>query len=212
VTDAQAAARAPRAPRSLRGRWLNAFLGAYRRRLRRRVWLDAASALRAARTTAERTRYAFLITVGTDGAPTARLVEPILQPGEDFVFWIGTGPGLRKVRELRADPRVTLAFGHAGEHANLVVRGTASVWDDPALRRRWWKPAWRLFFPDGPLGDDYVVVRVIPERMELMSFRRRIVPEPFGLRPLVLERVDGAWAVAPPDVPAGAPCLGAAAV
>jgi general stress protein 26 len=180
----------------MRTRMFRAVLEYYKRRIRRTRRLDAAHAMHVARATAERTKYAFLVTVGEAGLPTARLIEPIVESGADLVFWIGTGPALRKVRELRDDPRVVLAFGSEREDANLVVYGTATVEHDPALRRRFWKPAWRLFFPDGPGGDDYVVLRVQPERLELMSFRRRVVPEPFGLQPLVLERGSGGWALA----------------
>ena len=43
--------------------------------------------------------------------------------------------------------------------------------------------------------DDLVVIRIKPKRIELMDFKRNIIPEPFGLKPLVLEQGDGQWIV-----------------
>ncbi len=170
------------------------LLAGYKARKQRASDESLEQALAVAWETVVAIRYAFLVSRGASGWPTARLVEPIVDR-EEGVFWVGTNPGLRKVREVREDPRVTLAYGDRRERANVVVLGTASVVDDPALRRRYWKGEWRLFFPDGPLGDDYVLLRIEPERMEVLSFRRNVVPEPFGLRPVKLARRDGEWVV-----------------
>jgi hypothetical protein len=50
-----------------------------------------------------------------------------------------------------------------------------------------------LFFPNGPLGEDYVVIRFEAQQMELINFKRNVIPEPFGLKPLVLSKQGAAW-------------------
>jgi len=37
-------------------------------------------------------------------------VQPIVEEAEEFTLWFGTNPLLRKVREIEADPRVTIAI------------------------------------------------------------------------------------------------------
>jgi general stress protein 26 len=187
---------------NLRKSVARALLRSYKARKQRASRSDVEHCLCVARQTVARTKYAFLISHGISedggGPPSARLVEPILETrddDEDLVFWIGTNPSLRKVAEVEANPRVTLAFGHQRERANLVVYGTASVVAEPELRRRLWKGEWRLFFPRGPLADDYVLLRVEARCLEILSFRRNVVPEPFGLRPVRLVRREGAWGV-----------------
>lgn len=145
-----------------------------------------------------RAKYCFLITRGTEGWCSARLVQPIVDDSEAFVLWFGTNPTLRKVREVENDPRVTVAIQDRCENANLVLYETARIERDVALRRRWWMGTWRLFFPNGPAGDDYVVLRFEAERVELLNFRRDVIPEPFGLRPLVLVQREG-WALDEPE-------------
>ena len=52
-----------------------------------------------------------------------------------------------------------------------------------------------LIFPNGPGGDDFVSIRVEPTEMELMNFKRNIVPEPFGLKPVRLIKDKENWMV-----------------
>jgi general stress protein 26 len=168
------------------------LLAAYKRRKRACRDLSLENCLAAAMATASRAKYGFLITLGDTGWPSARLVEPI-SDFDDFVFRVGTSPTSRKVEELEVNPKVILAFDDATERANLVIYGTATVSADVEIRRRYWKGIWRLFFPNGPVGDDYAVIQIRADRMELMNFRRNVIPEPFGLCPMVLERSAEAW-------------------
>ena len=173
------------------------FLDAYKARKQRTANLTLEHALDVVQAMLKHAQYGFLITHSTDGACSARLVQPIVDDREAFVLWIGTSPASRKVREIEADPRVTFAIEMRRENANLVLYGTARIERDIGVRRKRWLDAWRLFFPDGPTGDDYVVIRFEAERIELMNFSRNVIAEPFGLRPLVLVRRE-AWTLAEP--------------
>lgn len=167
------------------------LLGYYKRRKQSSSDLSLENCLQVVRQTVKNTKYCFLITSGEHSWASARLVEPICDL-EELAFFIGTNPALRKVREIAACPKVTLAFGNTAENANLVVYGTAAVSTEPDIKRRYWKGTWRLFFPKGANGDDYAVIKVRAQWLELLSFQRNVIEEPFGLRPMVLHRtVDG---------------------
>jgi general stress protein 26 len=146
----------------------------------------------------KRTKYCFLITHGDGGWCTARIVEPIVEEAEDFTLWFGTNRLLRKVREIEADPHVTVAVENERENANLVLYGTATIVREQAVRQQRWVASWRMFFPRGPKSRDYVVIRFEAQRVELMNFTRNVIPEPFGLRPLVLLKREGGWDLAQP--------------
>ncbi|MBU0751238.1 MAG: pyridoxamine 5'-phosphate oxidase family protein [Gammaproteobacteria bacterium] len=169
-----------------------ALLSFYKRRKQASSDLSLENCLDAARATASRTKYCFLVTSGEHGWPSARLVEPICDLDE-FDVYIGTNPALRKIREISACANVTLAFGNPSEKANLIIYGTATFSVEPEIKRRYWKSTWRLFFSSGPNGNDYAVVKVRAERMELLSFRRNVIPEPFGLCPVLLQRTPQGW-------------------
>jgi general stress protein 26 len=138
------------------------------------------------------TTYCFLVTHGQDGWCSARLVQPILDD-EDFVLWFGPSPRLRKIREIEANPRVTVAIKDDDEHADLVLYGTTTLVRDMAIREKRWMASWQSFFPSGPAGPNYVVLRFEPERLEVLNFKRNVAPEPYGLRPAVLVKHSGAW-------------------
>lgn len=179
----------------LRGLAARALLALYKRRKRRLNDLSLTHCLDAARQTIAATPYCFLVSAGQSSSPSARFVEPIVDFGTGR-FLIGTDPSLRKVAELATNPHVTLAFGNTKQRANVVVYGTGKLITDQQQKQRFWKTSWRLFFPNGPRSDNYVVIEVQAQRLELMSFRHNVVAEPFGLRPVVLEFGKHGWAVA----------------
>lgn len=179
---------------SLKTKFGHFLIGYYKRHKQSSSDLSLDNCLLAARDTVTNTKYCFLITNGENSWASARLVEPICDL-QQFIFFIGTNPALRKVREIVACPKVTLAFGSTAEHANVVIYGTASLSTEPEMKRRYWKGAWRLFFPKGACGDDYAVITVRAERLEVLSFRRNVIAEPFGLRPMILQRVASGWEV-----------------
>ncbi len=154
--------------------------------------------LQVARTIPHSSKYCFLISNGLDGWSSARFVEPIVDSDISSI-WIGTNPNLRKIKEIGNSSKVTLAFGNKKEKANLIIYGTAQIETDISLRKRYWKSEWRLFFPNGPIGDDYVLIQIEPLRMELMSFDRNVILEPFGLKPAVLVRNEGKWSIETPS-------------
>ncbi|KAB2934814.1 MAG: hypothetical protein F9K24_03290 [Leptonema illini] len=154
--------------------------------------LSVERALSVARRMCRKSSYAFLITNEAGQSPTARLIQPIVDL-QNLDIWMGTNPSLRKVAQIQADNRVTIAFLSEKEHANLILYGRCDVVKDAALNKKYWMPSWSLFFPKGPLSRDYVNLHFTPERMELMNFGQKIVMEPFGLKPLVLLRRNGEW-------------------
>jgi general stress protein 26 len=150
--------------------------------------------LEAARITMEASAYCFLITSGAAEAD-ARLMQPFV-PDEDLTIRLGTSMRSRKVREIRDDDRVVLAYSDPTEVAYVVLKGTVALERDLDQKRRFWREEWRAFYPEGPEGEDYVLVRFVPDRVELMNFTREVTPPPYGLRPAVVERAGATWRLA----------------
>ncbi len=171
---------------------IDRFLDAYKQQKLRNSNTTLAHCMATSRAMLAQAKYCFLITHGENGRCSTRLVQPIVNLDE-MIVWIGTHPGLRKVAEIKNNADVTLAFENLKEDASLVLYGTAQIETSSAKRKRYWKYEWRLFFPDGPESNDYVAIRIEPSTIELMNFQKNIVQEPFGLRPIILERADDKW-------------------
>ena len=131
-------------------------------------------------------RYATLVTLGDDGRPQARIVDPFA-PEADFSIWIATNPLTRKVSEVRRDSRVTLLYFNAVAGEYVTVPGTATLVADSAEKARHWKEEWAAFYKGGPLGDGYLLIRVRPTRLEVVSPRRGLVNDPETWRPVMVE-------------------------
>jgi len=119
----------------------------------------------------KKSKYCILITNSEKQCPSARMVQPIVERNT-LTIWLGTNPYLRKIKEIEKNPHVTLAFSSDKEHANLIIYGKASIVRDIQERKSHWIGSWRLFFSNGPEGDDFVLIRVEPSKMELMNFKK----------------------------------------
>jgi general stress protein 26 len=148
--------------------------------------------LAVARNIAGEAELAFLSTMAENGAPRVRLMYPF-SPEDDFRVRLGTSPRCRKIGDIRSHPRVTLAYALPSRGAYVTLSGEATTSHDPELRRRYWREAFERFWPDGPEGDDYMIVTVETDRIELMSDADHVTPEPYGLRPQVLVRGSRGW-------------------
>ena len=144
---------------------------------------ERATVLRAAREVMEAARYCALITNGPDGHPQARTVDAFA-PEDDLSVWIGTNRVTRKVSEIRADPRVTLYYFDAGPMNYVTLFGTAEIVDDPAMKTKYWKDEWASFYEDQNRGSDYVLIRVRPTRLEIVSYTHSLINDPQTWRPV----------------------------
>ena len=117
-------------------------------------------------------RYCGLITLDESGHPQVRTMDPI-SPGKDMVVWLGTNKNSRKVREIRNDSRVSLYYEAPDGGGYVVIKGNASVVDDPGSKEKCWKEEWAEFYPDR--HSTYALIRVVPERLEIISYKHGIV-------------------------------------
>lgn len=129
--------------------------------------------------------YCSFITAGEDGHPQARIVDP-LGPDESFTFYIATNPLTRKVDQIRRDPRVTLLCFDAATSSYTTVLAKAAIVTDAEQKARHWKASWTPFYPGGAKGDEVVLIRLTPSRMEVVSEARGLTSDPKTWLPLVV--------------------------
>ena len=157
--------------------------------------MTADQLLNAVRGLMKTTEYCFFITRGGDGQSQARLMQPY-DPENDLTIYFGASPASRKVRELQKQSRVSLAFFNQQETAYVTLLGTATITDKPDLVRKYWRANWNDLFPGGPEGDDYLLIKFVPERIEMMNYAHQAMPQPYSLHPTVLKRDGNKWIIA----------------
>jgi general stress protein 26 len=139
--------------------------------------------LQAAKTLMQEARYCALITIGPDGRAESRIVDAF-PPEPDMTVWLATSPVTRKVEQIRKDPRVTLFYWDATRMGYVTLIGDATLVDDPAEKAKRWKDEWSEFYSDENRGADYLLIRVTPRRLELVSIADGLVNDPKTWRPL----------------------------
>jgi len=145
-----------------------------------------AAILSATRTIIGHARYATLVTLDASGHPQARVVDPFV-PEDDVTIWVATNARSRKVGEIAANDRVTLLYFDADSQSYVTVIGTARLVRDAKEKAARWKDEWSAFYKDKNRGDDYLLIRVTPKRLEVVSPALGLLNDPDTWRPVILE-------------------------
>jgi general stress protein 26 len=147
---------------------------------------DRAAVIKIAAGIMERARYCTLVTLGDGGHPQARIMDAF-PPEEEMVVWMATNARSRKVAEIRKDPRVTLSYFDAKTTSYVMLLGRAALVSDPAEKVRRWKDDWAKIYKDGNRGDDYLLVKVMPIRLEVSAEGEGVKHDPKTWRATVIE-------------------------
>jgi general stress protein 26 len=138
----------------------------------------------AARETMSAARYCALITQDSSGRAQARTLDPF-PPDENMVVWLGTNPRSRKVAAIRRNLRVTLYYFDREAQAYVTIYGIARLVNDTKAKLKWWKDEWKDFYPDRT--RDFLLIRVTPERLEVVNVKKNIVGDPHTWKPPTVE-------------------------
>ncbi|MEK7316036.1 MAG: pyridoxamine 5'-phosphate oxidase family protein [Candidatus Eisenbacteria bacterium] len=131
----------------------------------------------------ERARYCALVTIGPDGRAEARTLDAF-PPEADMTVWLATNAASRKVEQIRNNPHVTLFYWDQPSMGYVTVIGDAALVDEPAEKAKRWKPEWSGFYSDANRGADYLLIRVRPLRLEIVSFADGLFNDPATGRPV----------------------------
>ncbi len=105
-----------------------------------------------------------LITMGGPAGCHARPMA-VARVDKNADLWLFTSRDSAKVREIGADARVQV-HGQAGWTNCVVLCGNATAVEDRALIRDIWKPAFKVWFPEGADDPNIVLIHVRGERAE----------------------------------------------
>lgn len=111
--------------------------------------------------------HAYLATC--DGEqPQVRPVSPIVE--DDMTVWLTTFSTSRKVKQIKANPRICLAFVEQpdGEKAATII-GEAKIIDSSEQKKRVWGLAGfdlSRHFPDGAGSKEFCLVKILIKKVE----------------------------------------------
>ena len=145
---------------------------------------DHAKVIAAAREIMAAQTYCALATIDETGRPQVRTMSPF-PPDEDMTVWMATNTNSRKVREIRRDPRVCLYYSdHSKAIGYVALSGKAVLVDDmnEILKRK--RAYWDQSFPG---LKNLVLIKVIPERLEVINYKAGFNNDPATFRAPAIE-------------------------
>ena len=145
-----------------------------------------AAVIAAATDIIQKAHYCTFITIGEDGQPQARIVDPIA-PDASFTIWFATNPLTRKVSQVRRNPKVTLLCFDASTSSYVTVLGRGDVVTEAAEKQRHWKADWASIYPRGAGSDEFMLIRMTPVRLEIVSESRGMIGDARTWRPLAID-------------------------
>ncbi len=150
--------------------------------------------LDAAQQTISAAGCASLITMDESNQPSSRAVAAFA-PDDDFSrVIIGTHPDSRKTIHVLRNPAVVLSYIDMTNRGYLTVLGNAVIDEGTVTKKDYWLDTFGAFFPDGPESQDYQLMIITPEVLELRSFGLKIAAEPTRWSPVILRRgVSNEW-------------------
>jgi general stress protein 26 len=156
---------------------------------------SADNLLKAASSAIASAKYCWLATPGEGGLVNARPMgrTPRASDDDELLIRFVTDGRSRKIAEIRSNAKVTVIVQKEAEDAYFTLLGDAEIRPRACEDARFWRDGYRVYFPYPGDVESAAFVEVRVRRLEL--WMRGVTPEPFGLRPTVLERDQhGNWA------------------
>ncbi|MHC4585129.1 MAG: pyridoxamine 5'-phosphate oxidase family protein [Planctomycetota bacterium] len=127
----------------------------------------------------ETTDVMYLSTVGSDGFPHTRimsnlrnkkeysgLVEIFEQHKEDFLVYIVTSSSSIKMKQIRANPKVSVYLSFVSsvpsEFQCLMLSGEIEEVADKQLKKQLWQDDWKMHWPGGADDPEFTVLKLSP--------------------------------------------------
>ena len=137
------------------------------------------SLLIAAREIMNDTHYCALTTMDSTGQPQTRTMNPFpMNP--QMVTWFATSRTSRKVREIKANPKVCVYYAdHVNAKGYVSITGTAEVIDDKELlltmKRDYWSgiPDWQ---------NKFVLIKILPKTIDVINYKHGLNNDPNTFR------------------------------
>lgn len=127
----------------------------------------------------EKVGVVYLSTVDADGFPHTRIMSNLRDKKqhpnlakmferhkEDFLIYMITSSSSVKMRQMRANPKVSVFFAVYTEVPSdfqcLVLCGEVEEVSDQQLKKQLWQAGWEIFWRGGAEDPEYTVLRLMP--------------------------------------------------
>ncbi len=109
--------------------------------------------------------FAMLTTIRSDGSLHSCPMATQDVDG-DGVIWFFSDSNTEKVKAVRTDHRVNLAYSDVGSQRYVSVAGRCELVRDPVKAKQLWSPLYRTWFPKGLEDPNLILLKVHVQEAE----------------------------------------------
>jgi general stress protein 26 len=80
----------------------------------------------------------------------------------DFTLYMSTSNQSDKMARMLANPKVSVYFCDAPRFHGLMLGGKIEIVTDPQLKNKIWQKGWTMYYPNGPQGPEYGIIKLTP--------------------------------------------------
>ena len=91
------------------------------------------------------------------------LVKLHEEDDNDFVLYLSTSIQSPKIARMLANPKVSVYFCNSDQIIGLMLGGEIEIITDQKLKNRIWQKGWTMYYPNGPEGPEYGVMKLAPK-------------------------------------------------
>jgi len=121
------------------------------------------------------TSACYLTTLDADGLPYtdgmnnlryARqypgLVDFHAEYNDGLTVFMTTGMQSDKIARVRANPKASVYFCDPDQIVGFMLAGEVEIVQDQQIKNRLWQKGWTMYYPNGPEGPEYGIIKLVP--------------------------------------------------
>lgn len=130
----------------------------------------------------ETAEIAYLGTVDSEGFPQTRamvnlrnkeqfsaLTSAFEGHEEDFLIYITTDTASEKLKQIKANNKVSVYFCKPQQIQGLLLVGEVELVTDMNIKKQLWQDAWEIHYPNGFEGPEYNILSLRPSLAKFWS-------------------------------------------
>ncbi|HNS23021.1 MAG TPA: pyridoxamine 5'-phosphate oxidase family protein [Sedimentisphaerales bacterium] len=82
--------------------------------------------------------------------------------GDGFTFFMSTDMRSQKIARIRANPKASVYVCDPKQTVGLTLAGEVEIVENRQIKDRLWQKDWTMFFPSGPQGPEYGIIKLVP--------------------------------------------------
>jgi general stress protein 26 len=90
------------------------------------------------------------------------LVKIHEEDDNDFVLYLSTNMQSPKMSRMQANSKVSVYFCNPDQIIGFMLGGEIEIISNQELKNRTWQKGWTMYYPNGPEGPEYGVIKLAP--------------------------------------------------